>query len=228
VLVCVALVAAAGALEGASRLGWFTAAVEAVGRGAVPVTATGADLLPGLSGVALLALAAVAAAVALAGIPRRVVGGLVAAAGGYVGVAAVRLVLSPPLPADLAVLPDAPAGGTAVAGSVVLQPGPLPTVLGGVLLLAAGLGLIVAEPRLPRFGARYAARAAERAGGGGPGADPDRAAWEALDAGRDPTADPGPAHEQHGPGTDRDPPATDVTAPVFRGRTDAGPPGDPV
>jgi len=212
VLVCLALVAAAGALEGAARLGWFTAGVDAVGRGTVPVTATGADLLPGLSGVALLALAAVAAAVALAGTPRRLVGGLGAAAGSYVGVATVRLVLVPPTPADLAALPDAPAGGTAVAGSVVLQPGPLPAVLGAALLLAAGLGLIVAEPRLPRFGARYAARPAERADA----ADPDRAAWEALDAGRDPTADADPATDG------------DATASTRPDRTDAGPLGGPV
>jgi uncharacterized membrane protein (TIGR02234 family) len=207
VLVCVALAGAAAAVEGSARLGWFTAGVDVVGRAAT-VTATGADLLPGLSGVALLALAAVAAAVALAGTPRRLVGGLVTAAGSYVGVATVRLVLAPPAPAVLAALPEAPAGGTAVAGSVVLQPGPLPAVLGAGLLVAAGLGLIAAEPRLPRLGARYAARSAERAGD----ADPDRAAWEALDAGRDPTADPG----------------SDATAPAPPGRTDAGPPGGPV
>jgi uncharacterized membrane protein (TIGR02234 family) len=226
VLVCLGLVAGAAALEGSARLGWFTAGVDAVGRGTVAVAATGADLLPGLSGVALLALAAVAAAVALAGTARRLVGGVVAAAGGYVGVAAVRLVLRPPAPADLAALPDAPAGGTAVAGSVAVQPGPLPAVLGAGLLLAAGLGLVVAEAGLPRFGARYAARPEERAGE----ADPDRAAWEALDAGRDPTVDPASVDEQHAVGgdrgPDRDPPAAD--APARPGRTDAGPSGGPV
>jgi len=104
---------------------------------------------------------------------------------------------------DLAALPGAPAGGTAIAGAAALQPGPLPAALGAVLLLAAGLGLIPAERRLPRFGARYAARPAEPAAT----TDPDRATWEALDAGRDPTADPDPARP---------------------GRSDGGAPGGPV
>ena len=138
-LVCLALVAGAAALEAAARLGWFTASVDVVGR-AGTVTATGADLVPGLSGIALLALAAVAAAVALAGTPRRLLGVVVAAAGAYVGVAVVRLLLAPPAPADLAALPGAPAGGTAIAGAAALEPGPLPAALGAVLLLAAGLG----------------------------------------------------------------------------------------
>ena len=64
-LVCLALAGAAGALEGAARVAWFTGGVDAVGRGTVTVTADGADLLPALSAVALLALAAVAAAVAV-------------------------------------------------------------------------------------------------------------------------------------------------------------------
>lgn len=188
VLLCGALVAGAGALEGSARLGWFTTGVDAVGRGTVPVTATGADLVPGLSGLALLALAAVAAAVALAGAARRVLGGLVAAAGAYAGVAVVRLLLAPPGPADLAALPDAPAGGTA-GTDVALAPGPVPAALGAVLLVGAGIGLVATESRLPRFGARYAARPSGRAESAEV-ADPDRAAWEALDAGCDPTTDP--------------------------------------
>ena len=163
---------------------WFTGGVDAVGRGTVTVTADGADLLPALSAVALLALAAVAAAVAVAGPARRVLGAVVAAAGGYVGVLVVRLLLSPPPPADLAALPGAPAGGTAVADSVALRPGPVPAALGAILLLAAGVALVVADRRLPRLGARYAARPAHEP------TDPDRAAWDALDAGHDPTADP--------------------------------------
>jgi uncharacterized membrane protein (TIGR02234 family) len=180
-----ALAGGAAALEGAARLAWFTAGVEAVGRGTVDVTATGADLLPALSGVALLALAAVAAAVAVAGLPRRVLGVLVAAAGGYVGVMVVRLLVSPPSPADLADLPGAPAGGTTVAGSVASHPGPLLAALGAVLLITAGAALVVADRRLPRLGARYSARPEQAA------TDPDRATWEALDAGVDPTLEAG-------------------------------------
>jgi uncharacterized membrane protein (TIGR02234 family) len=205
VLVCLGLVAGAAALEGAARLGWFTAAVDVVGR-AGTVTVTGADLLPGLSGIALLAVAAVAAAFALAGAPRRLLGAVVAAAGCYVGVAVVRLLRTPPTATDLAALPDAPAGG-AVGTAVAMTTGPLSALLGAVLLLAAGLALIPAERRLPRFGARYAARPAEPAAT----ADPDRATWEALDAGRDPTADPTADPDRARPG-----------------RTDGGGPGGPV
>ena len=53
-------------------------------------------------------------------------------------------------------------------------------VVGGIALLGTGGLVAVREPVLARFGARYA-----RAGA--PPADPDRAAWEALDEGRDPT-----------------------------------------
>jgi hypothetical protein len=60
---------------------------------------------------------------------------------------------------------------------------PVLAVAGAVLLAAAGVVVLVREPALPRFGARYAAAGARTTP-----ADPDRAAWEALDSGRDPTA----------------------------------------
>ncbi len=219
---CAALLAGGAALEGAARAAWFTAGVEAVGRGTVPVTARGGDLLPALSAVALLAVAAVAAAVALAGPVRRVLGAVVAAAGAGAGAAAVGLLLAPPAPADLAALPGAPAGGTAAAGSVAAATGPLWAVLGAMLLVAAGVSLAVGERRLPRFGARHAVRPADRAaadgGAAAPGtpgrgaADTDRAAWDALDAGHDPTVAP----------------AADPPAPTRPGRTDGGASGRPV
>jgi hypothetical protein len=65
---------------------------------------------------------------------------------------------------------------------------PLLVVAGAVVLLAVGVLVLVRERRLPRLGARYAApgeRRAER--------DPDRAAWQDLDEGRDPTVDPADA-----------------------------------
>jgi hypothetical protein len=128
------------------------------------------------------------------------------------------LLLAPPAPADLAALPGAPAGGTAVADSVALRPGPLPAVLGALLLVAAGITLAVAEAGLPRLGARFAAHAvsadtsAEPAVAGHGDADPDRAAWDALDAGRDPTTEL-PAAEL---------PAADLPGPTRRTRTDDG------
>ena len=194
--VCLGLIAAAAALEGSGRLAWYGTGVEAVGRGVVPVTATGADLLPGLTAVAALAAAAVAAAVALAGAVRRALGVVVALAGVGTAVVVGRLLLAPPTAGALAALPGAPAGGTP-AGPVTLHVGPLPAVLGALVLLGAGAVLAVAEPRLARFGGRYATRPAAEA------ADPDRSTWDALDAGRDPTV-------------------ADRGAPVDRGRTDGG------
>jgi uncharacterized membrane protein (TIGR02234 family) len=193
-VLCLALLVAAAALEGAARLAWFTAGVDAVGRGTVTVTATGADLAPGLTGVALLAVAAVAAAVALAGVTRRILGGLVAVAGAWAGVTVAGTVLAPPTPTALAALPGAPAGGTPAAGSAAVHAGPLPAAAGAVLLLVAGVALVVAEQRLPRFGARYAARDTTRSTAPTAALDPDRAAWDALDAGRDPTTGPAADH----------------------------------
>ena len=128
-------------------------------------------------------------------------GVVLAAAGGYVGVLVVRLLLSPPTPADLAALPGAPAGGTAVADSVALRPGPVPAALGAILLLAAGVALVVADRRLPRLGARYAARPAHEP------TDPDRAAWDGSTL--DPTADP--ARRGSRPGPCRRPPPRHAT-----------------
>jgi uncharacterized membrane protein (TIGR02234 family) len=210
-LVCLALLGAALALWASSRLTWFTAGVDAVGRGRVPIDATGADLAPALTGIALLAAAAVPAAVALAGAFRRALGVLVAAGAVAAGVTTATHVLAGPSAAELAALPGAPAGGTIAAGPVSAGAGALPAVLAAVLLLLAGAVLVVRERGLPRFGARYAARpAAEPAA-----VDPDRATWDALDAGRDPTVEPA---RDATPVVDRDRP----------GRTDGGGPGGAV
>ena len=107
-----------------------------------------------------------AAAVARAGTPRRLLGVVVAAAGAYVGVAVVRLLLAPPAPADLAVLPGAPAGGTAIAGAAALQPGPLPAALGAGLCVGAarapGRATLLRAPP-PRTRDRAPSHAAPRA-----------------------------------------------------------------
>lgn len=187
-LICVGLAAAALALWGSSRLTWFSATVTTPTRGTVALAATGGDLVPALSGVALLALAAVAAAVAVSGVARRVLGVLLLAAAIGTGVAVVAEVAGPPSVEELvallhvslgsdptATLPQAPVGVTLA---------PWLGVVGTVLLLAAGAALLAGERGLPRLGGRYAAPGARR-----PAADPDRAAWQELDAGRDPTVD---------------------------------------
>ncbi|MHA6621993.1 Trp biosynthesis-associated membrane protein [Pseudonocardia sp. DLS-67] len=128
--------------------------------GSPPVELTGAQVAPWLGGTALLALAGVAGVVATGGVLRRLVGGLLALVGIAVAVLGVRAL----------------AGATAA---------PLLVIAGAVVLLAVGTLVLVRERRLPRLGARYAApgeRRVER--------DPDRAAWEELDQGRDPSVDP--------------------------------------
>jgi hypothetical protein len=147
--VCVALGVAAGLLWGAS----------AAGRAPDGTTAP-----PGLTGLALVAAAGIAAVVATSGVARRVVGVLLGVAGLVVVVVAA-----------IGVASATPPGG------------PLLALGGGLLLAAAGAFTVVREPRLARLGARYAA-----AGSRGAPADPDRAAWMALDEGRDPTDDPPP------------------------------------
>lgn len=143
----------------------------------------------GLTGVALLALAAIAALVATAGAARRVLGALLALVGGTV--AGVAVVASggpsaPPTPGLLA-------------------------VTGGALVAVAGVFVLLRAPHLARLGARYAPADPARVD-----VDPDRAAWAALDAGRDPTADPpGAAPDRLGaPGAGlATPPAVDPADP---------------
>ena len=140
-------------------------------------------LLPALSGVALLALAAVAAAVAVAGLPvacwARWSRPRVAASASMVGAAAGEPAVArgPRRPARCA------RGRHRRRRCRRARPGPLLAALGAVLLIAAGAALVVADRRLTRLGARYSARPEQVA------TDPDRATWEALDAGVDPTVD---------------------------------------
>jgi hypothetical protein len=181
-------VVAACVLWGASALAW-----TAPGRAGGSTVADPASAPSALTGVALLALAGVAALVATSGVPRRIVGALLGVVGGVVVVATAAAVL---------------------AVSVAVGGGPLLAVCGGLLLAVVGCAVLLREPQLRTLGARYAA-----AGSPSAHADPDRAAWAALDEGRDPTADPpvaaGPdAVRDHGPGRSADPAAA--------GRPDGG------
>jgi hypothetical protein len=110
----------------------------------------------------------------------------VLALAGVAGVVATAGVARRLVGALLAVVGLAQTGFAAGTGAVV-------ALAGGVVLLAAGLFVLVREPRLARLGARYAAPGDRRVT-----ADPDRAAWEALDEGRDPTI--GPADAPTDPG----------------------------
>lgn len=177
------LALAALLLWGATQLVWYRVTPE----GHTPVEFDGSRAAPAMAGVALVALATVAALVAMSGIARRLLGVLLAIVGVLEGIEAVRAWANPPF-AGAGPLPVPPSG--VVAASLRHQPtevtaAPLLAVAGGLVMLLVGLYLLVREARLPRFGSRYASAAKRPAE-----IDPDRAAWQDLDAGRDPTADP--------------------------------------
>ncbi|GEL20305.1 Trp biosynthesis-associated membrane protein [Pseudonocardia asaccharolytica] len=214
IALCAVLAGGALALWGSGQLTWFTGVVSTPARGDVAVSATGAQVQPALTGVALLAVAAVAASVAVSGVARRVLGLIVALAGLAAGGAALATVMAAPSTDRLAAL----SGVTVGAGGSVTQPpaevthttaAPWLALLGAVLVLVAGVVLIVRAGRLPRLGSRYSAPGARR-----PVVDPERAAWQELDAGRDPTVDPGDGIGAGGPagraGPDDEPPTRAV------------------
>ena len=185
--VCAALVAGAGALWGASGLAW----VEVRPLVRAPVELTGAAIAPALTGLALVALAGVAGVVATGGVLRRAVGVLLAGAAAWVVAVSV-----PAWTTDPAALVAAarPPDGAAIQGGVASLAGqpaaataaPLLALLGALLLLVAGVAVVLREPRLARLGARFASAGPARQSVD----DPDRAAWNDLDQGRDPTAEP--------------------------------------
>jgi uncharacterized membrane protein (TIGR02234 family) len=218
-LLALLLVVAAAVLWGASRLTWVSQLVESV-TGPRTSTADGASVEPILVPWALLCLAAVGGLVATAGWGRRVVGTLVAVAGLWAVLRGAAGLVAPTADAlPVGVRPgDRPLPAEAVAA------GPLLAVLGGLLMLGAGLLAVRWAAVLPRMGARYDA---PRGAAGGdqrpPPADPDRALWEALDEGRDPTREP-PREPPHAP--PREPPNAPPHAPPHGAVDATGPPRD--
>jgi uncharacterized membrane protein (TIGR02234 family) len=176
-LACLGLAGAAGVLWGASALTWFT--VSPPGR--APLVSTGAQVSPSLIGFAWVSLAGVAGLVATGGVARRILACLLALAGAAVAITG----LAGWTRTEYAVGSAGAAAPGATPPPLAVTPAPLLAVAGGVLLLAVGAFVLLREPRLARLGARYAAPGTRTVE-----VDPDRAAWQDLDAGRDPTADP--------------------------------------
>ncbi|MFI9640060.1 Trp biosynthesis-associated membrane protein [Micromonospora sp. NPDC051925] len=165
-------------LAGAGLACWAatrTWSVEVIARGTLPPTRqdrSGADLLPWLSALALVALAGGGAVLATRGWVRRLLGGLVTLLG-------------------LAVAVGGGYGLVADPGAETHRQWPAFCLLGG--LVAAGGGLLTARRGAgwPAMGARYerTVRAdAPSRPDGRPTADRgNREAWDALDRGEDPT-----------------------------------------
>ncbi|MDN5916729.1 MAG: Trp biosynthesis-associated membrane protein [Pseudonocardia sp.] len=184
-LACLLLLAGAGILYVSGSLSWFSVTVPTATRGPMATSATGAQLQPAITAVAALLLAAVAATVALSGIARRLLGVLVALAGIAAGWTTIAQVITPPTPAELVSAREGlSTGGQPIDTSEVTAAAwPWLAVAGAVVAVAAGVLLVVRERRMARLGARYAASGTPTEAP----TDPDRAAWEQLDDGRDPT-----------------------------------------
>jgi hypothetical protein len=166
-IVAVALLGAAAALWGATETSWVPAldsppeSRPGLGTGGISGTGygTGETAGPSFTALALFALASLVGLFAVGGWVRRVLGGIVVVAGGFVCWRAV-----------------------AEAGSWSLWTGRGLALLGGVLLVAAGVLVVHHATRLPTMGARYQLANAERRSG-----DPDKDMWDDLSDGEDPT-----------------------------------------
>jgi hypothetical protein len=133
---------------------------------------SGADLVPWLPAVALVGLAGAGAVLATRGVARLIAGVLLSGCGLMVAVGA-----APRLGDDSVLWP-------AVAG------------LGGLVLAAAGVLVVLRGRRWPALGARYERRPPGAVDPGARGPDRDTGdatgeAWAALDRGEDPTDRPG-------------------------------------
>ncbi|HEV2784011.1 MAG TPA: Trp biosynthesis-associated membrane protein [Actinophytocola sp.] len=159
-----ALLAGALGLWVSSRLTWGTSRLQHPGTDATTVVLThGAGVAP-LVPLAVVALAGIAAAVALSGWPRRILGVLLAGA----GLAAVAMGVF----ADATVTTDFVPWGRILG------------VAAGVLIVLAGVLLVWRGGRLPRLGATYEVPGATRRED-----DRDGDLWQALSQGKDPTTD---------------------------------------
>lgn len=158
----------------------------------VEESVSGSQTLPLVPATGLVLLAAALALIAVRGGARRVVGLLMAVAGGVLGWSGVRG-LTGGLAPDADDL-DSLVGLDAARLDTVVHPvWPVLALVAAVLAVAAGLFVVLRGSAWPAMGRRYErtpaaagpARQAQR-----PLTDEDRhqAAWKALDRGEDPTA----------------------------------------
>lgn len=207
VLLCLA--GAGLALFAATR----TWAAEVISRPAplppVRLTRTGGDLLPWLPALAVVGLAGAGAVLATRGLPRRIVGGLMALVGVAMALGAGFALLNPPTGVD-------PATGADLVTDPTGPAWPLLCGVGGLALAGGGVWTLARGQRWPAMGARYergadtatpelsTSGAVDRPTGGGrarpsggigqPGGRDLIESWDALDRGEDPTLTEDPAH----------------------------------
>ncbi|WIM98177.1 Trp biosynthesis-associated membrane protein [Actinoplanes oblitus] len=160
----VACLAGAGLTLYAVTRAWSVTVEHRTGLSDLTTTRTGADVQPSLVGVAVAALAGAGALLATRGVARRLLGGLLVAAGAGVVVGSVL----------------ARAG---LAGGSLLWP--VAAVLGGAAVALGGVLTVRHGHEWAAMSARYERQPRSDAE---PAPADNRAAWDALDRGDDPTA----------------------------------------
>ncbi|WP_432932560.1 Trp biosynthesis-associated membrane protein [Microbispora sp. CA-135349] len=175
------------ALLAAGRV-WVTLGTAGSPAGAGAGSLTGNDLVAWLTPAALAALAAVLAVLAARGVARRVTSvvvallGLAVAAGAWDGTRG----------GAIAAAAGHMTGAVTAAGHISVESRawawPVLAAAGGLVLAGAGAAAAVLSPRWPGMSSRYE-RGTGRAETGGAGRvkDADRAMWDAIDEGDDPT-----------------------------------------
>lgn len=167
-IVVLALLLGAALIWGGSRLVWFADDIDAGVRGTVLHTETGAQRSGALVPLAVLALAATAGVFATNGWLRRSLGVLLVLAGVaacWVALNGVRLT-----------------GYPAHAPVAEILSGRGLVVLGGLLVVVAGVLTLGRARAMPHMGAKYSAPGAKRTQ-----RDPETELWDALSDGEDPT-----------------------------------------
>ncbi len=174
--IVVGLALGALCLWGSAKLTWNWSIQTTVLHGQQRVAQPGSDVQPALVPLALLGLAGIAAVLAIGGWFRRVVGGLLALAG-----LVVWWLSGSGLPGVFGGHPDGYPRLT-ILGAHALA------LVGGLLLVGAGVQVVRGATRLPKLGGSYqtpsaAKQSAKRS------ANTDAQLWQALSEGRDPTQD---------------------------------------
>lgn len=171
------LLVAVGALLAFFAYGrpWVVASTSSAGLPTVSREVSGRDLEPGAGFLPLLLLAALLALWATSGWWRRAVGAVVVVAGLAIAVGAVRGAH----PSGDALGSASGLGGDLTAAGTAWW---VVALAGGLLAAAGGALAVLGGHRWGAMAARY--------GGDGDAVARPRTAWEVLDAGGDPTADP--------------------------------------
>jgi uncharacterized membrane protein (TIGR02234 family) len=180
-LALVACLAGAALAAYAVTRTWSLQVTPRTGMSDLRTARTGADAAPWVIGLALVALAGTGALLATRGVVRRVLGGLLALCG--LGVAAGAIIGR--------VRVDPGAAGAGATGW------PIACVVGGLIIVLGGVAAARLGHRWPTMSARYERKPVApaqfrpaKAVATDPALEPadNRAAWDALDRGDDPTS----------------------------------------